>query len=262
MNENLQKQEKLLLWGVALLCLACLALPDWQQDQAYHRFADGRQLLGLNGAADVLSSLVLVGAGAFALAKLVADRLYFFSAALKVSAFVFCAGILATGLTACWYHLAPDDGRLALGRVGEALAGSGLFAMAVSQRVSERAGLCALVGGIALGCSSVLLWALSGSVMPFTVLQHGLVALGAVVLVFAPARGPGPSWGFLLTLWSLAKLLEANDRPAFELTAYWVSGHTLFHLLMAASVFTVTASLAKARHEGAPEALAIEVSDV
>ena len=67
-------------------------------------------------------------------------------------AWMFFAGLLLTAAGSAFYHLQPDDLRLAADRAGMAVAFAGLIGLAVCERVSARAGWPAawftLAGGL------------------------------------------------------------------------------------------------------------------
>ena len=87
------------------------------QDQAYHLFADRRAFLGIDNAADTLSSLAFLLAGALGLFFLWRERASSGSGRFATPEemrpywVLFCA-VALTAFGSAYYHLAPNDARL------------------------------------------------------------------------------------------------------------------------------------------------------
>ncbi|MEO6363803.1 MAG: hypothetical protein ABIO71_11280 [Caldimonas sp.] len=245
---RLSRLEFGLLLAVALLVAAAMALPPLTQASAYHHFADARPLLGLPNALDVMSNVGFLALGVHGLWMVLSGRLVTCSASLKAGVIVTFIGFIATACGSSYYHLAPDDARLVVDRMGMVVAFAGVLGIAAAQRVSNRAGAALLVAMLVLGPCSVLAWAALGTLTPYAVFQFGGIALLLASLA-APARGPGPRWSWLVTAYAVAKLLESGDALVFELTGHVVSGHTLKHLAAALPVLAVTTALSVRRRQ-------------
>jgi hypothetical protein len=218
-----------------------------RQDQDYHRFADGRALLGIENAADVLSSLAFVLAGVLGLVFLWRNRgsSTRFSAAEETRAYwaLFCAIALA-GLGSMYYHLAPDDARLAWDRGPIAVAFMCLLAAVIAERVDVKAGVKLLVPLVVLGAVSVLYWVAFDDLRPYGLVQFGVLAAVLVLAALFPSRySKGEALWAAAALYGVAKLFELQDRQIYELTGHWVSGHTLKHLTAAAALCAILWSL-------------------
>src|SRR5688572_14452525 len=94
--------------------VAAALLPPQPQSQAYHRMADGRTLLGIPNALNVLSNLPFVAVGLYGLARLGPGRSpnAFRDARERWPYAVFFVGLALTGLGSAYYHLEPGDARL------------------------------------------------------------------------------------------------------------------------------------------------------
>jgi hypothetical protein len=218
-----------------------------RQDQDYHHFADGRAFLGLENAADTLSSLALLVVGVFGLFVLWRDRASGGSTRfvapeemLPYRAF-FCA-VALTGLGSTYYHLAPDDARLVWDRLPMAAAFMSLLAAVIVERVSVSAGIQLLIPLIALGVASVLYWPASALIgfedlRPYVAVQFGsLVAVLGVCALFPSRYTRGEALLVTAAVYGIAKVFELYDRQIYEL-GRWVSGHTLKHMTAAAAVY-------------------------
>ena len=94
------------LYGLMIASLvALLPLPPLLQDQAYHQFADQRELFGIPNFWNVVSNLPFVAVGAVGLLRFHRD----------VTTTVLFAGIFLTGFGSSYYHLDPNDSTPVLG---------------------------------------------------------------------------------------------------------------------------------------------------
>lgn len=232
------RRESLLTILVGLLLLAAALAPFTPQDPAYHRFADGRRWLGVPNAADSLSNLAFLLAGSWGLIRWRAGRFAAWPAPMSAFAGVFLAGLVLTGLGSFWYHLAPDDARLAWDRHGMVIAFAGVLGMAAGQKIERRAG--AVLGALALvlGPLSVAWWQWTGNVAPYGVVQFGGLAL-VVWMLFLRGGRAGPNWAALIGAYALAKVFEMQDGEVFLLSGGLVSGHTLKHFAAACSALAL-----------------------
>ena len=213
-------------------------LAPLHQDQAYHRFADSRALLGIPNFADVVSSVVLVLIGIAGIWLLWRNPAGRFSAAEEWRAYwwFFCA-VAATGIGSAYYHLAPDDARLAWDRLPIAVACMCLLGAIVAERLRIAPGGILLAVLALLGAASVLYWMAFDDLRPYVLVQFGSILAIVVLAAWLPSRY---SHGWLIfavaALYALAKWCEFRDPVIYELTGGTVSGHTLKHLLSAVAV--------------------------
>lgn len=238
----LRREGALALAALALGALA-LAGPALQQPAHYHDFADQRAWGALPHALDVLSNapFALWGlAGLAALAR--ALRLRALDGVQAALAALFFAGLIVTaGVSSC-YHWQPDDAGLAWDRAGMVLAFAGLLGLAARQVVSPRAGVALAAALLVLGLASVRVWALSGNLLAWALLQGGGMVFILVAAWLRPAQpesGLNIRWALVIALYALAKALELADQPVFELTGQLVSGHSLKHVVASFSAWPV-----------------------
>ncbi|HET7365337.1 MAG TPA: hypothetical protein VFJ70_17355 [Burkholderiales bacterium] len=209
------------------------------QDQAYHRFADVRSLLGVPNFADVVSSIAFVVVGVTGLVILWRGRSaggrYILQGEWSAYWAFFWAVALA-GVGSAYYHLAPDDARLAWDRLPIALAFMCLLAAVMSERlgIASRAGLLTL---IAVGAASVLYWSRFDDLRPYVLVQFGSLAAIVILCARFPARYT-QGWAIfaIAALYGVAKVCELYDGEIFGLTGGALSGHTLKHLISAAAI--------------------------
>src|SRR5213076_2517963 len=101
---------------------------------------------GVPHAGDVLSNLAFLAAGiagAWPLWRLPERCVTNMERAMAA---LFFTGLLFTAACSTWYHLSPDDARLAVDRSGMAIAFAGLLGFAAAAHVSERAGALSGLG--------------------------------------------------------------------------------------------------------------------
>jgi hypothetical protein len=211
------------------------------QDLRYHDFADQRRLLGVPNFLNVSSNAFLVAVGVLGLARLRGGirRIRLADPVERRAYLVFFLGVLLVGAGSAYYHLAPDNERLAWDRLPMTLVFMAFLSTLLAERVSVRIGASLLPWLAALGIASVLYWRWSERIGAGDLRFYGLVhffpfVLLPVLFLLYPPRYTGS--GVLLAglaCFAAATLLEQSDGWMFELTRV-ISGHTLKHLLAAA----------------------------
>jgi len=246
MIHPIRKPEALLLGsGLAMVLLAWLA-PPLAQPALYHPFADQRSWLGVPFAMDFLSNLAFVVTGLLGLVRLWRLPASLPGSAQRPLAAMFFWGLLLTAVGSAWYHWLPDDAGLAVDRIGMALAFAGLLGLAAAGRISGRAGVLLALSLLLLGPLSVWVWAVSGNVLPWGVLQFGSMALLLWLAWLKPLPGGlAVRWGVLIVIYAVAKGLEQADQVVFTLTGQLVSGHSLKHVVAALAAWPVIAALGR-----------------
>ena len=237
------RRERGLLWSALLLVLLALAGPAVVQPAHYHDFADQRVWCNVPHALDVLSNLPFAAwglAGLWMLARVV--RLRALDSVSAWLAGLFFAGLVVTAGVSSYYHWQPDDAGLVWDRTGMVLAFAGLLGLAGVQVASRRAGMALAAAMLILGLVAVRVWAASGNLLPWVVLQGGGMVL-ILAVACLPAVRPAPSlhirWGAVIALYALAKVLELADHQVFALTGQLVSGHSLKHVVASLSAWPV-----------------------
>ena len=210
---------------------AVFTLPTVRQDPDYFGHADGRRLLGLPNALNVLSNLPFAAAAWLGL-----RRSRSLAGAQRTAARLAFAAVGAVTIGSSWYHLAPSSPGLLVDRLPISLAFSALFAWILGDRLGERWTRLTLLPLLALSALTLWIWygsgALDGDLRPYGLVQ----AVPIVCLPFLIALFPGQlddrRLALALVLYLLAKLCEHLDHAIYGLGEL-VSGHTLKHLLAA-----------------------------
>jgi hypothetical protein len=200
------------------------------QDQGYHLFADGRTLVGLRNALNVLSNAGFALVGAWGLLALRRSAT-FLDPRERYPWMVLFAGVALTSAGSAWYHLDPRDATLVWDRLPMTLGFMGLFAALIAERVSVRLGLELLAPLVLLGAGSVACWWRTDNLVPYLVVQFYPLAAIPLLLGLYPARYTRDEDLLLALGWYLAaKLAEGSDVPVYQFLGV-VSGHTVKHLL-------------------------------
>ena len=244
MTPRTRRLETALLAGAAvLIALACFG-PFVGQPADHHHFADGRTLLGIPHAMDVLSNLpfaLWAALGAWGLLGLTPGAL---SLSQRCCAALFFAGLLATTAGSSFYHWQPDDAGLAIDRLGMVLAFAGLLGLAVAGRIGARAGALTALAMLVFGPISIWVWASSGNVLPWAVAQFGGMLLVLALLALKPLPGAlHVRLGLVIFFYALAKLFELADHQVYAWSGQLLSGHTLKHVLASLAAWPVLSAL-------------------
>jgi hypothetical protein len=241
--QRVLRREGALALAALLLGVLALAGPALPQAARYHDFADQRAWGALPHALDVLSNVPFALWGVAGLVALVrALRLRAVDGAQAGLAALFFAGLIVTAGVSSYYHCQPDDAGLAWDRGGMVLAFAGLLGLAARQVVSRRAGIWLAAAVLALGLASVRVWAVTGNLLPWALLQGGgmvFIGVAAWLRPVQPESGLPIRWALVIALYALAKGLELADQPVFELTGQLVSGHSLKHVVASFSAWPV-----------------------
>lgn len=249
--------SKQLTWltalAVAIVAAVFAFVPPIAQPQWYHDFADRRAWLGVPNFLDVASNAPFLILGAEGWARLSAG--VFADPRERWPYAVFFAGLVLTGVASGWYHLEPNDARLAGDRLAMSVVFAGFTAAVLTERLGLRLGLAALQALLVAGPAAVLWWAATeaagaGDLRPWGLVQFTPMLLIPLLLaLFPPRYTRSGDLLAVLGLYALALALEWLDRPIFGLTGS-VSGHTIKHLLAALAGYWVLRHLLCRRARG------------
>lgn len=241
--------------AVASALLAHGPIAQWAD---YHAFADQRPWLGLPNAANVLSNLPFLAAGAWALWRLRDAEL---AGAPSAAAWrVFAAALVATAFGSAIYHWAPSNATLVGDRLPIAWACAALLSAFLGERIGARwSRLPALGAALAFATLSVAYWWATeqggqGDLRPYLFIQFlalPLVPLGLWLRLppTAPSATPAAAWWTVLACYAAAKVAEMADQGIFMASA-GLSGHTLKHLLAAAGAALLLRAVVRAHRAG------------
>jgi hypothetical protein len=249
---------------VAIAVLASLApwiagglLAPVAQPQSYHNFCDQRVFLRIPNALNVLSNLPFLLVGLLGLRALPGLTLLPPRSRSQAPWAVMFLGIALTAIGSSYYHIDPNDATLVWDRLPMTVAFAGLVAGTLADR-SPRLTWPLLAVLLLVGAGSVVYWALRGNLVPYIVVQAGFI--GAALAATAAVRSPYTLAARIYpatALYAGAMISERYDFEISALLANTVSGHTLKHLLAAASAYVLLRMLVERRlQQGRPSSAA------
>ena len=218
------------LYGLMIISLVgLLPLPPLLQDQAYHQFADQRELFGIPNFWNVVSNLPFIAVGLAGLLRCRRDA----------TTLVLFTGLFLTGFGSAYYHLNPNDNTLFWDRLPMTICFAAILAAVVEERVDARAAAMLLPPMLAIGIFSLLLWRWTDDLRLYAWAQFfPFLALVLILLLFPPRYTGAAYWGAAAALYALAKLFEYLDEKIYS-AGSMLSGHTLKHLAAAAAAFAI-----------------------
>jgi hypothetical protein len=232
-----------LLAAVLLAVVIVFLFPAIPQNEAYHSFADTRELLGIPNFFDVLSNALFLFVGIIGI-RFVLGPSRFVDPRERWPYLTFFAAVTVTAFGSAWYHLNPNDRTLIWDRILMAVGFMSLVAAMIAERISVRVGLWLLGPLSAVGVASVVYWEITqaegrGDLRLYAIAQFGsLLILLLLIALFPPRYTRGFDFVVSLAIYALAKILEAADRPVFS-AGHIVSGHTLKHIAAAVSTYWI-----------------------
>ena len=167
----------------------------------------------------------------------------------QLALLVFFGGLVATSIGSAIYHWAPDAFRLALDRLGMAVAFAGALGLAMAERVGAQTARNTVHGGAGAGFPvrrDVVHPRQPLALGRRAVWRHGLSGLGRRPPPLA--NGSGRFLGSVIALYVLAKLLELGDSVIFEATGQAIAGHSLKHVAAALAAVPVLRALRQNAH--------------
>jgi hypothetical protein len=233
----------ILLFAVGAAVAVALAVPRIPQDPGYHEFADSREWLGVPNFLDVVSNAGFLTVGSFGV-RLVWKQDRTVNAAERLCYFILSCAIIATALGSAYYHLAPDNARLFWDRLPLAIVAMAFTSAVISEHVSAKTGIVALVALTAIGAASVFYWRSSelmghGDLRFYGLVQFLPMLLVPMMLFLFPSQFRGAlNLAWAVVWYAVAKLCEHFDSQIFSVTGA-ISGHTLKHLFAALALYFV-----------------------
>lgn len=235
--------------ALVILLLAALApLGPIAQQDAYHHFSDARVFWGVSNALDVLSNAAFAAVGLWGLS--LTARL---EPGLRASLDLFFTGLVLTALGSAYYHWAPTDASLVWDRLPIVMSFAGALGAMAHQYLGAAARARWTNAWLYLGVLSVGMWAASGDLRLYLVVQFGGFLLGLLWLVACAVRQPGPvrpagpwlPWGAVWVAYAMAKAAESLDVHVWRWTEGLFAGHVLKHLFAAAGVALLCRTLSR-----------------
>ncbi len=239
-----KRQTRLAFFLVAALLLGVITflLPPIPQPISYHDFADKRGFFGILYANDVLSNVPLLILGIWGMIFLFRHHFEQTSKEEKVLWLIFFSATVLTAIFSAYYHLQPNNFRLAMDRIGLSILFMSFFSLMLIERLGKKIGIGLAPFLFFLGISSVIYWIMTeikgvGDLRLYVLVQFSPMILLLPLIFLFPSTLPGKGFLYLTLLFYLfAKVCEFWDEEIFWLLGRTLSGHTLKHLLVAGGV--------------------------
>jgi hypothetical protein len=218
----------LVVYGIIVAAaVGALLVGPIPQDPAYHRFADSRACGVVPNCLNVLSNLAFVLVGGFGL-----WTVGNWPGEIRSAFRVFWWGVFLTGFGSAWYHWTPDDARLVWDRLPMTLAFMGLFAAVLIDQFQIKPWI--LPALVATGLASVGAWLAFDDLRLYGLVQFlPPVVMLLIFALFPAGRIVRRRIYLALGGYAAAKVAELRDAEIFLATSFFISGHTLKHLLAA-----------------------------
>ncbi|HUF20796.1 MAG TPA: hypothetical protein VMP00_08570, partial [Burkholderiales bacterium] len=208
--------------------------------------ADQRAFLGVPRFLDVASNLGFLAVGLLGLRLILCrdrtDATRFLDKRERLPYILLFAGVTLTCFGSIYYHLHPDNLRLAWDRLPMAIGFTAFVAAMIAERIDVRAGARLLLPLVLLGMGSVWYWQWSmargaENLLPYLIVQGwSLLAALLMLAMFPPRYSHGRLIVLGFALYAAALAAEYLDRTIFSVGGI-LSGHTLKHLLAASAVY-------------------------
>lgn len=214
-----------------ILFIILFSKPMITQDQSYHNFADQRSFFGIPNAMDVLTNIFFLLAGFLGLNQLLGKGRF-----KTKSWIVFFLSIVFVAPGSAYYHWAPNDYTLIWDRLPMSVGFMALYVVLLSEHVSINVEKF-LGPAVVTGLVSVLVWVMTTDLRFYFWIQFSSFLTIPMILILYPSRFSHKYfYGLTLLAYGLAKVTEVKDAKVFELTHYWISGHSLKHILAAVGI--------------------------
>ncbi|MEE9395892.1 MAG: ceramidase domain-containing protein [Methylococcales bacterium] len=229
-----------------VLTIIIIAIGPIPQDNDYHNFADNRTILGIQNFWNVISNVP------FAIVGIIGINMCF-RYKLEGALFswgVFFTGILFVPIGSAYYHLFPNNQTLVWDRLPMTISFMALFAALLSEAIDLNLEKKILIPSLIIGIASVVYWVLADDLRPYGVVQFGTLAALPFIYFFSTLKYPGRDWlMYGLVFYISAKVFELADSAIFSLFGGAISGHSLKHVVAAASTFAIFEMLKSRRLE-------------
>lgn len=241
MNNNWSKnwpinwKDSLIASLVIISFVSLFFIPPISQDLAYHKFADTRALLGINNFFDVVSNLPFMFAGLLGLCGIYK----YWGINSSWSWLILFAAIFLVALGSSYYHFNPENKTLTWDRLPMAIGFMALFVIVLSDYVNNKLEKWLLIPMCLVGIASVIYWHITDDLRIYAWVQFVSIALLLIIiLAYKPSHLKTKYLLYAFVFYTLSKLAEHFDQQIFEWLGYFVSGHTIKHLLASAATFS------------------------
>jgi hypothetical protein len=234
--------HKIRLLILVLICLVAFSamffVKPISQDEAYHKFADQREVLGIPNFLNVISNIPFIFVGLIGTIAGIKKKWVGFDTPAYGAYLLFFIGVGFTGLCSAYYHLNPNTNTLFWDQLPMALSFMAFFSLIITEHLHAKLGRAMLLPLVVLGCGSVLYWywseqSGSGDLRPYALVQFlPIILIPFIVITHQSLFTRTKDLYIVLLLYLFAKLAEHFDSLLYALGGI-LSGHSLKHFLAA-----------------------------
>ncbi len=218
---------------LAFVGIALLLHGPIPQPLAYHEFADDRAFFGIPNILDVLTNAPFLLAGIFGL---VAFRKAY-GAQAKYAWRLFFLSVVATSMGSAYYHWEPTNFSLFWDILPIACAASALSVAVLFDYAVRRFEHSMLIGFVTAGVGSVVYWKMVDDLRYYVIMQISPFLIILTLFLLTPTTFQDrPYFCYAILSYLAARISEIYDHEIFTLTGQMLSGHSLKHVLTAATV--------------------------
>jgi hypothetical protein len=252
-------QHQLLMFGIISvgIVLISIIMPPTSQPIEYHQFVDQRIYFGIPNFFNVVSNIFLLFSGLAGFIFLLRPRKFlihktFIRFSERWPYFILFLSVIMASFTSTYYHLAPDNARLAWDRLPIAIGIMTLLSIVLIERISINIGFISLPFLVLFGIGSVMYWHWSelyglGNLNYYIVVQfYSILAIILLGKYFSSRYSRGADIYVVIILYAFAKLAEMADHEIFSLGQV-ISGHSVKHFFVGLAVFWIIYMLQKRR---------------
>lgn len=234
---------QLLITTTALIAVAvALMQAPLTQDLRYHSFSDTRTLLAIPNLLNVASNLPFLIVGLHGLYKLTRKPGLRIIESNRLAYITLFLGTALVALGSGYYHLWPDNNTLVWDRLPMTIAFMALFAIVLSEFISEKLGKTVLLPFLGLGLASVVYWYVTesagvGDLRYYVIVQFfPMLTIPIILICYESKFTHTTAYWLLLGAYLLAKVTEHFDAAIFDLLGV-VSGHSIKHIAAALGLY-------------------------
>lgn len=209
-----------------------------QDPTQYFQFADARRIWGLDNFWNVFSNVLFLHVSLFGFILFIRNY-HAYDLGLWESFLILNVSLFLTCWGSSYFHLRPSEQTLFWDRLPMSLGFAGLVSFVFADRVTDR--YVRILMPILMFLSAASVFGIDHGpkdLRPYIVIQFGsLLACLIIMLLNRRGRLSNKIIYSAFVLYALAKVCEYFDQLIFEY--FFLSGHTLKHLLAAVAAFMI-----------------------
>ncbi|MDB5013947.1 MAG: putative rane protein [Daejeonella sp.] len=230
-----------------LAVIALIFVGPISQDDAYHHFADQREMLSIPNFLNVSSNLpfILIAIWGISVSGKYMDK------KLRNISYLLFVGFFLLTFGSGYYHLYPNNITLVYDRLPMSVIFMSFFSFLIYDRIDKQKGYIAFIVLNIVGIATVIYWALTeqagkGDLRWYALVQYfPLIAIPLIIWLYKSPFNHGKYIVAIFVLFGLAKLGESYDDQIYEALNKVVSGHSIKHLFMAAAGYYIVKMMYK-----------------